>query len=108
MTAVTEPAAAGVHLDVPDEPERLREELRAVALAGGDWQAGAAEGAALGDVLWAHWAGALEPAGMSRAAFDQALAGYRRELWFWLLGDRVWQSVASGLAGRLVRRLPAG
>jgi hypothetical protein len=27
-------------------------------------------------------------------------------LWLWLLGDRRWEQYASGLAGRVIRRMP--
>ena len=34
------------------------------------------------------------------------VAGYDRELWLWLLGERTWAQCADGLAGRVRRRLP--
>jgi hypothetical protein len=33
--------------------------------------------------------------------------GYERELWLWLVGERTWVQCASGLEGRLLRRLRA-
>lgn len=68
------------------------------------WQSCA--GPAISSWLWDQWCRALEPAGLSRERFDAVCAGYRRELWLWLAGDRPWEQAARGLAGRLARRLP--
>jgi hypothetical protein len=49
----------------------------------------------------------LEPAGCTREAFVDVVVANRRELWLWLLGDRRWEQYVTGLAGRVIRRLPA-
>ena len=96
----------GIRLEMPPEPTALRLTLRDALLGGADWVALFGEDLGLGDTLWASWGSALEAAGLSRTAFVAVVAGYRRELWFWLLGDRIWAQVATGLAGRMARRLP--
>jgi hypothetical protein len=93
-------------LPLPEEPAALRHQTRALAqeaperaaalLDAGEWLAGP---------LWEHWGPALEAAGMSRARFLQVVAGYRRELWLWVMGERTWAQSAGGLAGRVRRRL---
>jgi hypothetical protein len=95
-----------VDLPLPEEPVALRQETRALAqeapqraaalLDAGEWLAGP---------LWRSWGPALQAAGMSRARFLQVVAGYRRELWLWVMGERTWAQSAGGLAGRLRRRL---
>lgn len=104
---VVEPAP-GPSLALPDEPAELRVQLRDTVLGGADWTESFGEDLGVGDFLWEQWGPVLEPAGMDRAAFASVVAGYRRELWYWLLGDRIWPQVATGLAGRLLRRLPPG
>ena len=95
-------------LEIPPEPVELRGLLRDAVLGGADWHAEFGPELGVGDVLWAAWGDQLAGSGMARATFTDVIAGYRRELWFWLLGDRIWDQVATGLAGRLVRRLPTG
>ncbi len=99
-------AAPGVWLEVPEEPEELRVSLRDALLAGGDWRAGFSDDLCLGVWLWRAWQPALEPAGCSREDFVEIVVTTRRELWLWLLGDRRWEQYVTGLAGRVVRRLP--
>jgi hypothetical protein len=55
--------------------------------------------------LWERWRATLEPVGIAREAFIDVVAGYRRELWLWIVGDRGWEQMLSGLAGRVSRRL---
>src|SRR6266540_7382875 len=96
----------GPELPLPEEPVALGAETRAVV------ERSLAEGAALIDggewiaePLWRCWGAALERAGMSRAQLVQIAIGYRRELWFWVMGERTWAQCASGLHGRVLRRL---
>jgi hypothetical protein len=103
---VAEGPETGPSLEIPAEPVELRAGLRRSVLDGGEGQHGWGNGLAVGDGLWTHWGPALEAAGMDRRSFDEVVVGYRRELWFWLLGERTWESAVSGLAGRLRRRLP--
>ena len=48
-----------------------------------------------------------QPAGLDRESFVEIVTAYRRELWFWLIGDRPWGHFVEGLAGRVGRRVPA-
>jgi len=56
--------------------------------------------------LWERWR-VLERAGLDRARFVGIVAGYRREIWLWLMGERTWAQCCSGLIGRIDRRLAA-
>ena len=103
---VVEPAE-GLRLEHPDEPVEMRDALRDALLAGTDWREGFSDDICIGLWLWERWRPALEPAGMSREAFLDVIVSYGRELWLWLMGERVWAQCVSGLAGRVARRLPA-
>ena len=90
-------------LHVPDEP---------TARAAG-WLAAVLEGDDLTDVLraddglvpwlWSRWS-TLSKVGLTRAEFEDILIGYRREIWLWLAGERIWTQCCSGLLGRVSRR----
>jgi hypothetical protein len=103
--APREPAPA---LEVPAEPAELRATIAREVLGGADWEERFGAGLGVGDALWTSWGRVLEASGMDRASFEAVVRAYRRELWFWVLGERLWEQAASGLAGRLVRRLPTG
>jgi hypothetical protein len=62
-------------------------------------------GAWIADPLWGVWGPALQAAGMDRDRFGEIVAGYRRELWLWVMGERTWAQAAGGLLGRVQRRL---
>ncbi len=94
-------------LTVPAEPVELRHLLRSALLAGEGWEARFGPELGVGEALWPVWGEALSAAGMTREQFTATVRGYRRELWFWVLGDRIWAQAASGLAGRLRRRVPS-
>jgi len=94
-------------LELPPEPEGLRVGLRDALLGGGDWLAGFSDDICVGVWLWGRWRPALEPAGCTREEFVDIVVANRRELWLWLVGDRRWEQYATGLAGRVLRRLPA-
>jgi hypothetical protein len=101
-------APPGLSLALPEEPVELRRRTR--ALIEQDPQRGAAvldAGAFLADPLWGVWGPALEPAGMDRDRFGEVVAGCRRELWLWVMGERTWAQAGGGLLGRVLRRLPA-
>jgi hypothetical protein len=99
---VREPA----ELPVPEEPVELRRRTRALAQEAPEWAAALLDAAEwIADPLWRRWGPALEAAGMGRARFLQVVAGYRRELWLWVMGERTWAQSAGGLAGRVRRRL---
>ncbi len=101
------PVAVGPRLEFPGEPEELRVSLRDALLAGDDWRSGFSDDICIGVWLWSRWQPVLEPAGCSREDFVEIVMSTRRELWLWLLGDRRWEQYVTGLAGRVVRRLPA-
>jgi len=44
---------------------------------------------------------------LSREEFVDVVIANKRELWLWLMGERQWIQFLSGLAGRVIRRLPA-
>lgn len=99
MTVVAAPT-----LHLPDEP---------AARARG-WLTKVLEGQNLADVLsgedgvvewlWARWS-VLQQAGVTRAEFEGIVLGYRREIWLWLAGERVWTQCCGGLIGRVDRRI---
>jgi hypothetical protein len=100
--------APGLSLSLPEEPVELRRRTR--ALIEQDPAGGAAvvdAGAWIANPLWGFWGPVLEPAGMDRGRFDEIVAGYRRELWLWVMGERTWAQAAGGLLGRVLRRLPS-
>jgi hypothetical protein len=97
----------GPVLEFPPEPEDLRDGLRDALLAGGDLRQGFTHDDGIALWLWSRWQPVLEPDGCEREDFVEIVVAYRRELWLWLLGDRRWDQVVTGLAGRVVRRLPA-
>jgi hypothetical protein len=88
------------------EPLELRVRIGQEVLGGADWLISADDDLGLGGWLWEHWGPVLDALGESRAEFDAVVVGYRRELWFWVMGERTWDQAIGGLAGRLLRRLP--
>ncbi|HYT26949.1 MAG TPA: hypothetical protein VEP73_10750 [Actinomycetota bacterium] len=96
-----------LELALPPEPAELR--ARTWALAGQD-PAGVTDllgrGDWVADPLWRCWGPALEPAGMGRDQLRRIAVDYRRELWFWVMGERTWAQCVAGLLGRVRRRLP--
>ena len=97
----------GPRLELPEEPVDIQDGLRD-ALLDGQKLAGRVQRRHLhrcsGCGAW--WRPALEPGGLSREDFVDTVIAYRRELWLWLMGDRQWFPFITGLAGRIVRRLP--
>lgn len=86
-------------------PPPLRDAARAKALDHHDiWNDMAADGHWLADWLWPHWAATLERDGVTSDHLAQVVAGYRRELWLWVVGERTWPHTLTALAGRVVRR----
>jgi hypothetical protein len=99
-------APAGLRLPVPDEPEALGRQVRDAVLDGGGLHEAVRGEGGIGPWLWDAWRAELEPAGIGSEAFFDVVEGYKREIWFWLLGDRRWASMIAGLSGRLARRVP--
>ena len=94
-------------LALPEEPVELRRRMR--ALIEDDPVRGAAVvdgGAWIADPLWEVWGAALPSAGMDRDRFGEIVAGYRRELWLWVMGERTWAQAGGGVLGGVQRRLP--
>ena len=91
-------------LHVPDEPS-----ARAAA-----WLAAVLDGDDLTDVLraddglvpwlWSRWS-TLSKVGLTRDEFEDIVLSYRREIWLWLAGERIWTQCCSGLVGRVSRRM---
>lgn len=100
------PIPGDITLEQPEEPVEVRDGLRRALLDGTDRREGFSNENCVGILLWQRWRSALEPVGMDREAFIDVVVGYRRELWLWLVGERPWEQFISGLAGRVVRRLP--
>lgn len=87
--------------------ETLQQEVRTQILDHPDtWPDMAGDGRWLTDQLWPHWAATLEPHDVTNDHLAQVVAGYRRELWLWIVGERTWEHTLTALAGRLWRRTP--
>ncbi len=95
-------------LPLPPEPAELRTETR--ALIEDSPEEGIRlvnEGYFLVDLLWEEWGVELEEAGMGYERFLQITRGYAGEIRLWVMGERPWEHCVSGLAGRVLRRLPS-
>ncbi len=106
MSAATDAPtrAAAPQLHVPEEPTERRAAWLA-RVAAGEAIAEVVDGSdGVADWLWGRWS-ALAGSGCDRACFGTIVAGYRRELWLWLAGERTWTQACSGLAGRVSRRI---
>ena len=95
-------------LPVPDEPTQTKAETRAL-LEDSPEEGGRviADAAFVSDLLWERWGTDLERAGMDYTRFLEISRSYTGELRLWVVGERPWNHCAAGLAGRLLRRLPA-
>ena len=93
---------------MPDEPTETKAETRAL-LEDSPEEGGRviADAAFVSDLLWEQWGADLEGAGMGYGRFLEISRGYAGEFRIWVVGERPWDHCASGLAGRLLRRLPA-
>jgi len=105
MSGANSGALPALHL--PDEPVGHRAHWRRLVDDGADWGkvVDGEDGPAAW--LWARWQ-VLGRTGMDHDLFSAAVVEYRRELWYWLLGERTWAQACSGLIGRLERRLAHG
>ena len=54
--------------------------------------------------LWTRWR-YLASAGLDEDELRLIVLGYRREVWLWLAGERMWAQCCSGLIGRITRRI---
>ena len=93
---------------MPDEPTELKAETR-VLLEDSPEEGGRviADAAFVSGLLWQEWGADLERAGMNCDRFQKLSRSYAGELRLWVVGERPWDHCAAGLAGRLLRRLPA-
>ena len=93
---------------MPDEPTELKARTR--ALLEDSPEEGSrviADAAFVSDLLWEQWGAELEEAGMGYDRFLEISRSYAGEFRLWVVGERPWDHCAAGLAGRLLRRLPA-
>ncbi len=98
--------AAGVtRVELPEEPAGLKEKLRRLTAEPGGLDS---HDACLGLWLWERWQPALEPIGYTRDQFVDEVVRTRREQLLWIRGERQWDHFVTGLAGRVLRRAPAG
>lgn len=110
MTDTRTHTSTQVRLSPLPEPTGLKRSLRALAE---ECPARALD--LLGDPeggitawLWERWGPALRRAGLRRDVFVAIADEYRRELWYWVWGNRTWAQCSEGLAGRLARRADTG
>jgi len=98
-----------MRLPVPDEPTELKADTRDL-LEDSPEEGGrvVADTAFVSDLLWEEWKTELQGAGMGYGRFMQISRSYAGEFRLWVVGERPWDHCAAGLAGRLLRRLPAG
>jgi hypothetical protein len=95
-------------LPVPDEPEDLKTETRALLEESPEEGSSVVEDAIfVADLLWEEWGEDLAGAGMDHGRFLEISRGYAAEFRLWVVGERPWNHCAAGLAGRALRRLPA-
>jgi hypothetical protein len=95
-------------LPVPDEPTEAKTGTR--ALLEDSPEKGSrviADAAFVSDLLWEEWGTDLQGAGMGYDRFLEISRSYAGEFRLWVVGERPWDHCAAGLAGRLLRRLPA-
>ena len=92
-------------LHLPDEPADRRESWRGAVLGGTPLAdvVGTPDGVARW--LWARWS-VLAASGVGEERFVELVIAYRREIWLWLTGDRIWSHCCAGLIGRVSRRMP--
>ncbi len=94
-------------LPMPEEPLALRAETRALLEENPeDGMKTINDARFVAEILWEEWGDGLEEAGMAYDAFLAIVRGYAGELRLWVVGERIWEHCAAGLAGRATRRLP--
>ena len=94
-------------LPMPNEPLELRADTRALLEEKPeDGMKTINDARFVADRLWEEWGNNLEEAGMAYDAFLSIARSYAGELRLWVVGERIWEHCAAGLAGRVTRRLP--
>ena len=91
-------------LHIPDEPIVRAQVWLSAVLDGNDLSDVLTREDGLVPWLWSRWS-VLGQAGMVREDFALIVLEYRRELWLWLAGERIWTQSCSGLVGRVNRRI---
>ncbi len=91
-------------LHIPDEPVGRAQAWLSAVLDGNDLSDVLTREDGLVPWLWSRWS-TLGQAGMAREEFALIVVEYRRELWLWLAGERIWTQSCSGLVGRVNRRI---
>jgi hypothetical protein len=94
-------------LHMPDEPTAHAARWLTEVLEGQDLAAVLRAEGGVVEWLWSRWS-ALRQAGITKAEFEGIVLGYRREIWLWLAGERVWSQCCAGLIGRVGRRIGQG
>lgn len=95
-------------LSLPEEPVQIRSETRRLLEESPEEGRSLIEdGSFVADLLWREWREELEPSGMEYDRFLQVTRNYAGELRLWVVGEHPWDHCAAGLAGRVLRRLPA-
>jgi len=92
-------------LHVPDEPTVRAERWLEAVLGGHDLGEVLTAEEGVVQWLWSRWR-SLDRVGFGEDDLADVVLGYRREIWFWLAGERTWAQCCSGLIGRVTRRLP--
>jgi len=96
--------AAAPVLHVPDEPTVRAEAWLAAVLEGEDLEHVLMKDEGVVPWLWTRWR-TLAASGLSEEDLGSIVLGYRREIWLWLAGERIWTKCCSGLIGRINRRI---
>ena len=91
-------------LHVPDEPTTRANAWLAAVVEGNDLTAVLSAADGFVPWLWSRWS-TLGTVGVTHDEFVQIVVGYRREIWLWLAGERIWTQCCSGLIGRVSRRI---
>jgi hypothetical protein len=91
-------------LHLPDEPTARAEAWLAALLGGQELTVVLRAEDGFIPWLWSRWS-SLDRAGVTPEEFAQIVLAYRREIWLWLAGERVWTQCCSGLVGRIGRRM---
>ena len=93
------------HLHVPDEPAGRKQEWLREVHGGAELEQVVCGPDGIVPWLWARWR-SLGVTGFTEEDLAGITAGYRREIWLWLAGERTWAHCCSGLLGRIGRRVP--
>jgi hypothetical protein len=99
LTATSPPT-----LHVPDEPTARADAWLAKVVDGDELATVLRADDGLVPWLWSRWS-TLGQVGVTKEEFGDMVVAYRREIWLWLAGERIWTQCCSGLIGRVNRRI---